>query len=42
MKAAGRIPEHSTLRWKKQKDGKVFHKKEEEEKEEGGRGDTCH
>ncbi|XP_046887711.1 macrophage mannose receptor 1-like isoform X1 [Hypomesus transpacificus] len=39
MKAAGRIPEHSTLRWKKQKDGKVFHKKEEEE---GGRGDTCH
>ncbi|XP_062331383.1 C-type mannose receptor 2-like [Osmerus eperlanus] len=38
MKAAGRIPEHSTLRWKKQKDGKVFHKKEEE----GGRGDTCH
>ncbi|XP_062330236.1 C-type mannose receptor 2-like isoform X3 [Osmerus eperlanus] len=40
MKAAGRIPEHSTLRWKKQKDGKVFHKKEEEE--EGGRGDTCH
>ncbi|XP_046906677.1 C-type mannose receptor 2-like isoform X2 [Hypomesus transpacificus] len=40
IKAAGRIPEHSTLRWKKQKDGKVFHKKEEEE--EGGRGDTCH
>ncbi|XP_046887727.1 uncharacterized protein LOC124475285 isoform X3 [Hypomesus transpacificus] len=39
IKAAGRIPEHSTLRWKKQKDGKVFHKKEEEE---GGRGDTCH
>ncbi|XP_046870561.1 macrophage mannose receptor 1-like [Hypomesus transpacificus] len=39
IKGAGRIPEHSTLRWKKQKDGKVFHKKEEEER---GRGDTCH
>lgn len=37
------IPENSRLRWKRQEDGKVFHRKQEEkEEEQTGSGGTCH